>query len=93
MDLQLKNKIALVTGIVTPGAEVLLRPMAQQEGWGDDWAVIERNVATRFIPTLLQRFGRPEEVAAAVVFLCSPLAAYIHGANLRVDGGYGAAVN
>ena len=28
-----------------------------------------------------------EEVAALVVFLCSPLADGIHGQNIRVDGG------
>lgn len=35
----------------------------------------------------LRRFGRPEEVAAAVAFLCSSDAAYITGATLHVDGG------
>jgi 3-oxoacyl-[acyl-carrier protein] reductase len=33
------------------------------------------------------RFGRPEEVAAAVVFLASPRASWIIGATLNVDGG------
>ena len=35
----------------------------------------------------LGRLGTPEEVARAVVFLCSPAASYITGANLRIDGG------
>jgi NAD(P)-dependent dehydrogenase (short-subunit alcohol dehydrogenase family) len=36
------------------------------------------------------RIGRPEEVAAAVSFLCSSDAEYINGATLAVDGGLGA---
>jgi 3-oxoacyl-[acyl-carrier protein] reductase len=33
------------------------------------------------------RFGTAEELAAAVVFLCSPRASWIVGATLNVDGG------
>jgi 3-oxoacyl-[acyl-carrier protein] reductase len=35
----------------------------------------------------LGRLGRPEDVAAAVVFLASPAAGYITGATLHVNGG------
>jgi len=35
----------------------------------------------------LQRFGRPEEIANAVVFLASERASFITGACLVVDGG------
>jgi 3-oxoacyl-[acyl-carrier protein] reductase len=35
----------------------------------------------------LGRLGRPEDVAQAVLFLCSPAAAYVTGATLHVNGG------
>ena len=39
-------------------------------------------------PTLpMKRFGTADEVAAAVLFLASEEASYIHGAELAVDGG------
>lgn len=45
----------------------------------------ERKAAQSRIP--MRRFGRPEEVAAAVRFLAGPDAGYITGAVLKIDGG------
>jgi NAD(P)-dependent dehydrogenase (short-subunit alcohol dehydrogenase family) len=39
----------------------------------------------------LARYGREEEIAAAVYFLCSPEASYVNGQTLAVDGGFDAA--
>lgn len=37
--------------------------------------------------SLLKRFAKPDEVAAMVAFVCSPLSSATNGAALRVDGG------
>ncbi|BCS55341.1 SDR family NAD(P)-dependent oxidoreductase [Geobacter sp. SVR] len=37
--------------------------------------------------SLLRRFATPEEVAALVAYVCSPLSSATNGAALRVDGG------
>ena len=34
------------------------------------------------------RLGTPEEIATAVAFLASPVAGFITGENLHIDGGY-----
>jgi len=47
----------------------------------------EMRARARCFQVPLGRIGRVDEVAHAVVFLCSPLASYITGADLRIDGG------
>jgi len=50
------------------------------------WAGEVGEAMKRKIPT--GRFAQPLEIAAAIAYLASPLAAMVTGANLVVDGGY-----
>jgi NAD(P)-dependent dehydrogenase (short-subunit alcohol dehydrogenase family) len=43
--------------------------------------------SARLARTPLRRFGRPEEVAGAVVWLASPAGAFVSGQNIVIDGG------
>jgi NAD(P)-dependent dehydrogenase (short-subunit alcohol dehydrogenase family) len=53
-----------------------------------DRATVEKEFFQSMRPTsLLKRFARPNEVAALVAFLCSPLSSATNGSALRADGG------
>ena len=44
------------------------------------------------VATPLGRWGRPEEIAGAAVFLASDTASYVNGQILAVDGGVSAVI-
>lgn len=80
--------------IHTKGVEGVLREAAERLGWGEDWEIIQRRWFEDMLSDkTVKRLGRAEEVADLVAFVSSPLANYINGANLRIDGGKSPSVN
>jgi NAD(P)-dependent dehydrogenase (short-subunit alcohol dehydrogenase family) len=68
------------------GVEQFVQDLAK--GQGTDPATVEKEFFHTARPTsLLKRFATPEEVAAMVVYVCSPRSSATNGAALRVDGG------
>jgi NAD(P)-dependent dehydrogenase (short-subunit alcohol dehydrogenase family) len=68
------------------GVEQFVKDMATSQG------VTPEHVEQEFFKTvrpssLIKRFARPDEVAAMVTFVCSPVASATNGAALRVEGG------
>lgn len=65
------------------------REVAVQHGLAGDapWLDVERAVLPLFAQVPVGRVGAVDDIANAVAFLASPLAGYITGTNLRVDGG------
>jgi len=60
----------------------LMQTEATGETYGDEAA---QSAVARSLP--LQRMGRGEDIAGAVLWLCSDLAAWVSGARINVDGG------
>ena len=71
---------------VTPGptaTDTWLREGGLADQQGDRDAVLAKVAAGR----PLGRLAQPEEIAAVIVFLCSPMASYVTGAAWSADGG------
>lgn len=87
------KETGITSNVVSPGA--IINPMVEEWlmnaapkfGWGTDLEEIKYKAVQDLIPNDTGRFGKPEEIAGAVLYLCSSFADYISGSVLRVDGG------
>jgi 3-hydroxybutyrate dehydrogenase len=68
----------------TPLVDKQIAAQAQRHGIGAD-EVVERIMLA---PAALKRLIEPDEVAAAVAYLCAPDASFITGSSLMIDGGW-----
>jgi NAD(P)-dependent dehydrogenase (short-subunit alcohol dehydrogenase family) len=85
--------VGLVKSLAVAFAAENIRVNALAPGWIETaMTEVPRADAARNAQLLsrmpLGRWGTPADIAPAALFLCSPLAGYITGAVLPVDGGY-----
>lgn len=72
--------------IQTPAIDHWLRSIGDEHGWGDDEAK-SIDVALRIYPQSVARLGQPRDIGNMAAFLSSPVADFITGTNMHVDGG------
>jgi NAD(P)-dependent dehydrogenase (short-subunit alcohol dehydrogenase family) len=58
-----------------------------------DWEDVEWEFVRNIVPNPSGRIGRVHDIATMVVYLASPLAGFVNGANIRVDGGAVTSIN
>ncbi len=85
--------VGLVKSLALAFAKEDIRVNALAPGWIETaMTAVPRANAARNAELLsrmpLGRWGTPDDIAPAALFLCSPLAGYITGAVLPIDGGY-----
>ena len=72
--------------IATPMTDKMMQKRADEKDMSFEEA-IDNFLEEERPGMVLKRRGKPEEVAAMIVFLCSERASFINGANMRVDSG------
>lgn len=72
--------------IRTAGLEDFLRNFAAKRGWDDDIAKAADYILQGTGQTV-NRIGEVEDIAYAVAYLASPVADFVNGINIHLDGG------
>lgn len=72
--------------INTPAIDEWLESIGKEQGWGGDRGK-SLEFALKLYPQTVNRLGEISDIANVVTFLCSPLADFINGTNIHVDGG------
>ncbi|MCI2424093.1 SDR family oxidoreductase [Saccharopolyspora sp. K220] len=75
-------------GLLTDVNKEMLIGFGKANNMGETWEEIEPNVTRALAPNDVGRIARLDEVAAAVAYLASPVAGYITGVTLHIDGGW-----
>jgi NAD(P)-dependent dehydrogenase (short-subunit alcohol dehydrogenase family) len=73
--------------VLTDGFQGWIDAVKAERGWPEAGEALEKRFVREMFDLCTERLGRPADVAVAACYLASPLAAYVTGANLRVDGG------
>ncbi len=79
--------------ILTPGMRQMFEERAAASGDRRPWPDLEAEIVDGYAANPVGRLGRPEDIAAAALFLASPRADYVTGVTLRVDGGITGTIN
>jgi 3-oxoacyl-[acyl-carrier protein] reductase len=73
--------------IDTPMLDKFIDRTGKAQGMDGDREKTVQHIVQNMLKQSVTRLGTPQDIGAMATFLCSPLADFVTGANIRVDGG------